>query len=344
MLEELNRAEIPVMQPALQLLSARRLHDYTLPAGWFCVAAINPDDGDYQVNELDPAMRSRFLQLTVRAERSAWLDWAVKANVHPIVRGVVETYEDALDQAPPRSWAYVSDLLHVLSPEELRDASLLESFLCGYLPPAWSVVVARAVVEAPEGPTIDLDLLLSTNSASRISELVQGALAKEIRTDALHAMGSRIRWLFSSDELRQAAERGDACIETLEGVTATLPGDIRQQCLDTLARSPAAEILLAALDDDVATFLRAPIDERASPPAVLGEWLETGLEHRLRVVMRCVTRALSSVTIDNFSVERVAGLHDSLGRLRELIGPDLSTQLDKALTPRGLGQNASFER
>ncbi|MCB9882928.1 MAG: AAA family ATPase [Planctomycetes bacterium] len=33
MLEELDRAEIPVMQPALQLLSARRLHDYELPPG-----------------------------------------------------------------------------------------------------------------------------------------------------------------------------------------------------------------------------------------------------------------------------------------------------------------------
>ncbi len=42
MLEELNRAEIPVMQPALQLLSARRLHAYELPPGWICVAAINP--------------------------------------------------------------------------------------------------------------------------------------------------------------------------------------------------------------------------------------------------------------------------------------------------------------
>lgn len=58
MLEELNRAEIPVMQPALQLLSARRLHAYELPEGWTCVAAINPEDGDYQVNRLDPALRA----------------------------------------------------------------------------------------------------------------------------------------------------------------------------------------------------------------------------------------------------------------------------------------------
>ncbi len=34
LLEELNRAERYIQQPALQLLSARRLHEYELPAGW----------------------------------------------------------------------------------------------------------------------------------------------------------------------------------------------------------------------------------------------------------------------------------------------------------------------
>ena len=49
MLEELNRAERYIQQPALQLLTARTLHEYRLPDGWICCAAINPQDGDYQV-------------------------------------------------------------------------------------------------------------------------------------------------------------------------------------------------------------------------------------------------------------------------------------------------------
>ena len=60
LLEELNRAELPVMQPALQLLSARRLHTWELPPGWICAAAINPEGEDYDVRRLDPALRSRF--------------------------------------------------------------------------------------------------------------------------------------------------------------------------------------------------------------------------------------------------------------------------------------------
>lgn len=63
MLEELNRAERYIQQPALQLLTARRLHDYDLPPDWVPFAAINPENGEYQVTALDPALRARFLAL-----------------------------------------------------------------------------------------------------------------------------------------------------------------------------------------------------------------------------------------------------------------------------------------
>ena len=41
-MEELNRAPRYMMAPTLQLLTARRLNDYLLPAGWLPVAAVNP--------------------------------------------------------------------------------------------------------------------------------------------------------------------------------------------------------------------------------------------------------------------------------------------------------------
>ena len=68
MLEELNRAERYIQQPALQLLTARRLHDYELPPGWVCFAAVNPESVDYQVTPLDRALRARFLTLRAVAE------------------------------------------------------------------------------------------------------------------------------------------------------------------------------------------------------------------------------------------------------------------------------------
>ena len=133
MLEELNRAEIPVMQPALQLLSARRLHSYELPPGWTCVAAINPEDGDYQVNRLDPALRARFMQLSVCSDRDTWLGWAARMNVHPVIARIARDHVDVFEQAPPRSWTYASDVLHVLDADERANTDFLRLVLRGYL-------------------------------------------------------------------------------------------------------------------------------------------------------------------------------------------------------------------
>src|SRR5579863_5500297 len=87
LLEELNRAERYIQQPALQLLSARRLHEYILPEGWICVATVNPQTAEYHVTALDKALRARFLQVAVRADRASWLAWAQTRSLHAGVVG-----------------------------------------------------------------------------------------------------------------------------------------------------------------------------------------------------------------------------------------------------------------
>ncbi len=75
-LDELNRAPTDVRQAVFQLVLDRRLHTHKLPDGWFVHAAINPDNGNYQVETLDPAMMRRFCTLEVTPDADTWLAWA----------------------------------------------------------------------------------------------------------------------------------------------------------------------------------------------------------------------------------------------------------------------------
>jgi MoxR-like ATPase len=102
-LEELNRAERYIQQPALQLLTARRLHEYVLPEGWCTFAAINPESGDYQVTPLDAALRARFLVLQVRADRRALLAWAEEHGVHPVVLHIGRSHDRFVEGVAPRT-------------------------------------------------------------------------------------------------------------------------------------------------------------------------------------------------------------------------------------------------
>ncbi len=221
MLEELNRAEIPVMQPALQLLSARRLHAYELPPGWFCVAAVNPEQDDYQVNRLDAALRSRFLQVFVRADRDEWLRWAQRANVHPIVQRLVREQPEVFATSSPRSWAYAGEVLAGLTPAELANRDLVLTLARGYLPVAWATALAEALAGLAATPPLDVARCFAAGGDRWFTDVV-AALAAVGRTDAISMH------VFA---LRQAKSPAGFGAEHWERLLAAVPGDLRQQAL-----------------------------------------------------------------------------------------------------------------
>ncbi len=156
-LEELNRCDRSVRQPCLQLLTARRLNDYRLPDDCFIVACVNPHDAAYDVDELDPALASRFVRLTVKPDPDHWLDWARMADVYPGVLQFVRRHPSAFDKAPPRSWTQAAALVreafrHGLEPNDLED------LLAGVLP----AMAAKGLALELKGaiPTVDPTQLL----------------------------------------------------------------------------------------------------------------------------------------------------------------------------------------
>lgn len=331
MLEELNRAEIPVMQPALQLLSARRLHAYELPPGWSCVAAINPEDGEYQVNRMDPALRSRFLQLSVFAEPSSWLAWAATANVHSAIVRVVADHADAFVHASPRSWAYASEILHTLTEEERGDADLVRVALRGYLPTAWALVVTQALAGYPVLPPFDAAQILSADGSAMLEGMV-AQLKKSGRIDAIAALSAKIRHVLGGAEFAERASEGAIGLPELESLLSPLPGDLREQCLDTAVRSSAAGALLLSLGHDTPAAVRAYAS--AAPTALqtdVAAWREAMQVHRVRLVSGAVMQWLR--TVDD-ELDALRGLAPALRRLAGDLGT-FGADLQRWLRVRG---------
>jgi MoxR-like ATPase len=289
MLEELNRAELPVMQPALQLLSARRLHGYELPPGWSCIAAVNPEGGDYQVTTLDPALRSRFMQLSVCADRDQWLAWAARANVHPVIAGVVRAQADAFDHASPRSWSYASDVLHAMRASELADRDLVRVALRGYLPTSWALAVTSALASRPVTIELEPELVLSPRGAGALAAAVASLEAKT-RSDAVAMLATKVRCVLASPLLAERARAGDVTMTSLEALLAPFPGDLREQCLDTAAETAPAE-LLASLGHDPGRALAGYASSALRKD--VQAWAREGRTARVRLVVLAATRTLA---------------------------------------------------
>jgi hypothetical protein len=133
LLEELNRCPPYMRAPCLELCTRRRLNGYRLPQRWLPVAAINPPGGDYHVDELDPALLSRFLKFNVVADPIEWSRWAVaEGGIHQSIVDFVLLTPGIFDDADsnPRAWSYASNWLRVCE-RECDDKTKLKFLLDG---------------------------------------------------------------------------------------------------------------------------------------------------------------------------------------------------------------------
>lgn len=126
-IDEVNRGPIDVRQAMFQLVEQHRLHTHFLnPKIHRIIACINPNNMNYQVEELDPAFKRRFIPLNVEADLDAWINWAYKNKIDENVIQFLITQPNALLGEPktdegfpnPANWELVSDILKSKLSEE----------------------------------------------------------------------------------------------------------------------------------------------------------------------------------------------------------------------------------
>jgi len=106
-------------------ISERSIYGVDLPEDCYIMAACNPDNGSYQVNDIlnDPAWRRRLCHMEVTTDVSGWLAYAREKEYHKwVIDYVSSNLEKLLDEkaraagkiyATPASWEKVSRFLQV---------------------------------------------------------------------------------------------------------------------------------------------------------------------------------------------------------------------------------------
>lgn len=275
-LEELNRAERAIQQPALQLLTLRTLHEYRLPERWQVVAAVNPSDGDYLVSELDPALRDRFLIVNTYSDRAAWLEWARSNGVHGGVLLLAERHDDLFAQVSPRRWTYVSDVLHAYDREPVHDA-VLRNALAGYLPLAWLQALLALRAQWSSTPVLrPLDVLTHFDQDVQAQTLVQEA--KRLgRTDVLERLTHAVRAVLEGPGVSLLIDREQCRLAAFEHLLECLPGDSAEMLQESFGANPALARLLDLSSEDVLMGYTATYAHRT-----MAKWARArGMRHRL---------------------------------------------------------------
>ena len=120
-LDEMNSASPAVQAAGYQLILNRCVGKYKLPDNVVIVAAGNRDSDKGVTYRMPMPLANRFIHLEMRADFTAWQNWAVDKKIHKDVVGYLSfAKQDLYDFdsksssrafATPRSWCFVSDLL-----------------------------------------------------------------------------------------------------------------------------------------------------------------------------------------------------------------------------------------
>jgi MoxR-like ATPase len=121
-MDEMNSAAPSVQAAAYQLILNRRVGTYSLPDNVVMVAAGNRETDKGVTFRMPAPLANRFIHLEMTVDWEDYFDWATENKVHKDVVGFLSfSKKDLYDFDPksssrafatPRSWAFVSELLH----------------------------------------------------------------------------------------------------------------------------------------------------------------------------------------------------------------------------------------
>lgn len=80
-LDDFNRADNRIIQGCMQLLQMHALFSWSLPPRWQIVLTANPEGGPYAVTEMDDAMLTRMLHVTLEFDVEVWATWAISHGI-----------------------------------------------------------------------------------------------------------------------------------------------------------------------------------------------------------------------------------------------------------------------
>jgi len=247
--DEINRAASPdVLQASFQLVLDHRLHTHMLPKGWTVIAAANPDDNDYQVLRLDPALMDRFLHLSFSPTKTDWNKWAQDNITERTLREFAMSIPDVLGikSAPdipvtssPRSIELLNRIYAQMTDAE-RDKYMF-TIASGLIGGANAIILKKYLSDKMDKP-VDPTVLLNDFSSvrSRIKSWIgsknkekKGAL-RQTRADLLKSQFDIVASFISTDLNDKLTEKQ---AKNLVAFISMLPVEIAVASLSGLTES-----------------------------------------------------------------------------------------------------------
>lgn len=69
------------IQAVMELIDRQTYISWSLPKDWHIILTANPDNGEYSVNSIDVAQKTRYISANLKFDIDIWAKWAEKENI-----------------------------------------------------------------------------------------------------------------------------------------------------------------------------------------------------------------------------------------------------------------------
>lgn len=117
-LDDYTRAQPRFMQAVMEIINKQEYISWKLPKNWSILLTENPDDGTYNVTDIDAAAKSRYITFDMKFEPEVWAEWATQNNIDErCINFMLMNPEVVKDETPhinPRSLVKFFDCLFTI--------------------------------------------------------------------------------------------------------------------------------------------------------------------------------------------------------------------------------------
>ena len=81
LIDDWTRADPRFIQAIMELIDRQTYISWTLPKDWHIILTANPDNGDYNVNSVDNAQKTRYASINLMFDIKCWARWAESEGI-----------------------------------------------------------------------------------------------------------------------------------------------------------------------------------------------------------------------------------------------------------------------
>jgi len=241
--DDFNRADPRILKAIMQILQDYRSNVCDLPKNTHIMLTGNPSGDDYMVNEIDKAILTRMLHITMKFDKIDWAKWATEVGVDKRVINFALRYPELCDgthgtRTNPRSVVQFANLISPIS--DLKSSPLLSVLSRSCLDDDVATAFEKFVVGGLQELVDPEDILNNYDTAIKKVETLAKGRGGKPRTDLIGIIVDRFFVYLMQDGVTKLSDKQKDAFVSFIKRTDILPQDLMYTLLRRLRKEGMA--------------------------------------------------------------------------------------------------------